>query len=252
MISLEDYISQINEAKSYYSTKKTLWTRIKDWFKDIFSWSDDRDYDDDDYYELFSNDSKAKNVKNARKLKGEEKEEYEEIVKTKFKGKDCKIVRVDDEKMFNGIIKPKGAEPDEKSNTGFWKFLDQAFSTNDPNQKLFHYAVSWVGTEGKKKDAKTEAFLDYPALITMYRRGYNVNIINMQILKEYDNILSYRDLIGLIEQNVPSLFRNAKYIQFFERYDKDTYQKLVNDCGFETEFSEKAKSNVAYIKISKI
>ena len=243
MVSLEDYIKEIEISENYYVMEEGIWQRIKNWFKNLFKSSDD-----DDYWDWFNGKDKSEKIKNARKLSGEEKKEYDDIVKTQFKGKDCKIIPIKDENVFNGIIKPKGAEPDEKSNSGFWKFLDQPFK-NDKTQ-LYHYAVCWVGAEEKKKDAN--GFIDYPALITFYRHGYNINILKMQILKEYDNILNYGDLISLIEKNVPSLFRKAKYIQFFEKNDKDIYEKLINDCEFETEYSNKLETNIAYIKITKL
>lgn len=243
MVSLEDYIKEIEISENYYVMEEGIWQRIKNWFKNLFKSSDD-----DDYWDWFNGKDKSEKIKNARKLSGEEKKEYDNIVKTQFKGKDCKIIPIKDENVFNGIIKPKGAEPDEKSNSGFWKFLDQPFKID--KTQLYHYAVCWVGAEEKKKDAN--GFIDYPALITFYRHGYNINILKMQILKEYDNILNYGDLISLIEKNVPSLFRKAKYIQFFEKNDKDIYEKLINDCEFETEYSNKLETNIAYIKITKL
>ena len=245
MVPLQDYIKEIEISKNYYVNEAGVWQKIKDWFKGLFSFSKDND---EDYYDWFSGENNSDKVRNARKLKGDEKKKYDDIVKTDFKGKDCKIIPIKDEKVFKGIISPEGAEPDEKSNSGFWKFVDQPFKNE--KTELYHYAVCWVAAEDKKKDSK--AFLDYPALITFYRHGYNVNILNMQILKEYDNILNYEDLIKLIEKNVPSLFRKAKYIQFFEKTDKDIYEKRINDCNFESEYNNKLETNIAYIKITKL
>jgi hypothetical protein len=245
MIPLQDYIKEIDISNNYYVNEEGVWQKIKNWFKGLFSFSKD---DDEDYYDWFSGDNNSDKIKNARKLKGTEKNEYEEIVKANFKGKDCKIVPIKDEKVYKGIISPEGATPDEKTNTGFWKYIDQPFK-ND-KVELYHYAVCWIGAESKKKDSK--AFLDYPALITFYRHGYNINILRMQILKEYDNILNYEDLIKLIEKNVPTLFRKAKYIQFAEKNDKDVYEKLINDCEFESEYNNKLETNIAYIKITKL
>ena len=245
MVPLQDYIKEIEISENYYVNEAGIWQKIKDWFKGLFSFNKN---DNEDYYDWFSGVNNSDKVRNARKLKGSEKKEYDDIVKTNFKGKDCKIIPIKDEKVFKGIISPKGAEPDEKSNSGFWKFVDQPFKNE--KTELYHYAVCWVAAEDKKKDSK--AFLDYPALITFYRHGYDVNILNMQILKEYDNILNYGNLISLIEKNVPSLFRKAKYIQFFEKNDKDIYEKLINDCDFESEYNNKLETNIAYIKITKL
>ena len=48
MISLEDYIQEINE-RSYYGTKPTIWQRIKGWIKKLFT------DDPDDYYDSYEN-----------------------------------------------------------------------------------------------------------------------------------------------------------------------------------------------------
>lgn len=251
MISLDDYINKeenINEG---------LWQSIKDWFSGLFGKSSEnrskryyRSFWDDDYSSNVNNNINNANVKNARTLSGAELEDFRQTVKKEFESKKCKILEIKEKNAYNEVISPKGAKPEERTNTGFWKFLNQPFT--DKEKHLWHFAVCWLIDQNKDKKADSKKLLDYPALITLYRRGVNVNIIKMQILKEYDNVLNYGDLMKLIEENAPSLFKHAKYVQFFEKNDKDIYQKLINDFNFEHEYNEKLETNIAYLKITKI
>ena len=53
MVSLEDYIKEIEISENYYVMEEGIWQRIKNWFKNLFKSSDD-----DDYWDWFNGKDK--------------------------------------------------------------------------------------------------------------------------------------------------------------------------------------------------
>lgn len=201
MQTLQSYlIDNIDEGK--------IWNAIKDWFKDLFN--DNKKYS---RYATGKNELSGSNLTN-----------YKEYLQENFDKKSLKLYKLNDRELKE-VVYPGGVMPSKEYNFGFYEFLDYK---EDKNYKDSEY----IGYLYNTKDVSDAAVL----LQIKYSNVY-IEIIKLQIIEEFEKLLTIEDIIKLLSKN-KEIINNYKYIVVNESTNKNLFNQVINDCKFKKEFEE--------------
>lgn len=211
MKSLQEYIlenvdNDVNEGK--------IWDAIKDWFKKFFEPSD-REFD------RYNPDNK---------ISGMNLENYQKYLEDNFDIKDLKFKEIRKKDLKN-IVYPNGEEPNKDGEIGFYNFIDNVNNKKDTTE--------YFGFIYEDKNVK-----DSPCLINCIHEGDKIELLNIQIIKEFINLFSIKQAINLL-LSIKDFKQNAKQIIFKENTNKSLYQQLINDNEFEETFDKENNQNIA-------
>lgn len=240
MIRLNEYIDIKQNPNQYILEKsngKSIWRRIKDWFKNLFSdddhikynrWADWNDYDYYDYQEYIK---KYKNSKTVPKGldSPKVKQAYEETLKNDYNAKYLKMVKMDPDEGRKCIV-PNGILPDEKKKTGLYKFTKLYDSRIYSNQK-------YAGLFYKSEDIK-----DCAALFCYFFHKKKDTVLVIRQFQCVDVFVPYLKNKEIIERFIKFIksdneYSKIKELWYYSNYDEDnkfdTYDILHKECGFE-------------------
>lgn len=207
MKSLQEYIiesieSDINEGR--------IWDAIKRWFNDLFSPSDKK-------FDRY-------------KENGIDTPDYIDYIKHNFNNHNIKLHKIK-KSLLNNIVNPTSVVPSKNNDEGFWQFIDEP---TEP-EGVF-YAL--VYTDKSCKD--TVCLIK----INEHKQLYNncAEILKVQILKEYQNYISFDDVVTYLEILL-SKTHNGLFIK--RNQNKKLYETFINDCDF-IKTTYKTDINIAY------
>lgn len=216
MISLQQYLIEQYEYSDSIQEGK-IWDAIKDWFKDLFKPSENIEFDRYNFY----NDDNENAIQNL--------EDYKIYIKNNFNKKYCQVKLIES-KYLENIIEPNGHKPDEESKTGFYKFIDD-------DKKGIYYAIFYL----EKNKVK-----DIPCLLKVNKNNDNLEIINIQVIDEFVNVLSLKIVFDILLSS--TLLKDIKQIICKETTNKNLYNQLINDCDFEKKLVD--NNNIAIKEIN--
>lgn len=211
MKSLQTYILEnidqdINEGE--------LWDSIKEWFKKLFEPTDKK-------FDRYNPDSD---------INGIILDEYIQYLDEHFDKKYLKLKKLTKEDLKK-IVYPNGKEPNEEDQIGFYKFIDDV---NKKDDKSLYFGFIY-----DEKNIK-----DTSCLINIIYKDNKIEILNIQILKEFNKYLPLKKIISLLIKN-ETFIKNCSAIFIKETTDKEVYKQLINDSEFEKEFDKKNNTNIA-------
>lgn len=216
MKSLQQYIyesidNDVNEGK--------IIDAIKNWFKSLFEPSDKQ-------FNRFNEDNA---------LKGSNLSNYIDYLKENFEISKIKINKIEDKKYLKDIVYPNGVEPNYEQQLGFYDFIDNANNEKDKTQ--------YIGLFFEDSECT-----DVPALINYKKEGEAINIIKIQIIKEFIDFISLNQLIDLIKTE-KEFIEDSKTLFIKKDTNKELYNKLVNDCNFKEEYDKSNNENIAKLSL---
>lgn len=212
MKSLQEYILEnidqnIEEGK--------VWDAIKDWFKKIFEPSDKK-------FDRYNPDND---------LTGLTLDEYIEYLENNFNEKFLTFKKINKEELQK-MVYPNGIEPNKDGEIGFYNFVDNV-KKDDDNTLYFAFIYN-------EKNIKDTACL----INSKTNNNNQIEILNIQILKEYIKYLPIKRIIGKIIKD-DKFIESSKSIFIQEKTDKNIYNQLINDCGFTKEYDKEKNQNIA-------
>jgi len=216
MKSLQEYIlenvdNEINEGN--------IWNSIKNWFKKLFEPSDRQ-------FDRWNPDNK---------ISGENLERYTQYIENTFNSKFIKFTKIL-KKDLKQFVYPNNIEPNEDGEIGFYKFIDNVNKEKDKT-KYFGYIYD------DKKEVK-----DIIALINCNFVNNQIEILNIQIIKEFINVFSLKKLINqIIKEKDFILSSNSIFVK--QSVNKELYNQLINDCEFNKEYNQELNENIAIFNI---
>lgn len=216
MKSLQQYIyesidNDVNEGK--------IIDAIKNWFKSLFEPSDKQ-------FNRFNED---------HALKGSNLSNYIDYLKENFEISKIKVNKIEDKKYLKDIVYPNGVEPNYEQQLGFYDFIDNANNEKDKTQ--------YIGLFFEDSECT-----DVPALINYKKEGEAINIIKIQIIKEFIDFISLNQLINLIKTE-KEFIEDSKTLFIKKDTNKELYNKLVNDCNFKEEYDKSNNENIAKLSL---
>lgn len=216
MQSLQEYlIENIDEGK--------IWDSIKDWFKSLFDSKSNKQY------------SRYVDVDDENYISGSNLNNYKSYLKDNFDKNDIKLKDLTDVELKK-VVFPGGVEPSKEYDFGFYDFIDYK---NDEYYKESNY----IGLLYNNDDVS-----DTSALVQIKYNDEELEIIKLQIINEFENILSISDIINMIIKN-KEIINNCKFITVNETINKNLYNKVINDCKFKKEYDDKSKSNIGKLEV---
>lgn len=216
MKSLQQYIyesidNDVNEGK--------IIDVIKNWFKSLFEPSDKKFNRFDEEHDL-----KGSNLSN-----------YIDYLKENFEINKIKVNKIEDKKYLKDIVYPNGVEPNYEQQLGFYDFIDNVNNEKDKTQYLGLFFEDSECT-------------DVPALINYKKEEEAINIIKIQIIKEFIDFISLNQLIDLIKTE-KEFIEDSKTLFIKKDTNKELYNKLINDCNFKEEYDKSNNENIAKLSL---
>lgn len=202
--NLENHI--VNEGK--------IWDAIKDWFKKLFEPSD-REFD-------------RYNVEN--KISGSNLANYKKYLNENFDVKNLKLKPITKKDLKN-VVYPNGEEPNEDGEIGFYNFIDNINDKKD-NTEYFVYVY---------EDIKVK---DTSCIINCIYEGKKIELLKIQILKEFSTLLPIKRALELLFAN-KEFKKDSTQVVFKENTDKSFYKQLINDSEFESQYDKENNQNIA-------
>lgn len=213
MQSLQEYlIENIDEGK--------IWDSIKNWFKSLFD-SDDKEY---------SRYSKGQN-----ELSGANLTNYKNYLKDNFNKSQIKIHKLTDSELKE-VVFPAGVMPSKEYNFGFYDFSDYKKDKNYKDSDYIGYMYN------------TKNVSDTAVLIQIKYDKVDIEIIKLQIVEEFENLLKLNDIIKMLIEN-KEIIGDYKNIIIKEKTNKNLFNQVINDCDFTKEFEE--GENIAKLSLHK-
>ena len=214
MKSLQTYLIE-NLDNSTIEEGKIL-DAIKEWFKNLFSPSKKK-------FDRYNPENQ---------LIGTTLSDYKEYLKENFdiKNIDLKNINFDELKK---IVYPNGNEPSIEDKVGFYDFIDNI----DNKDKDTDY-IAYIYQESNIKDTA--------CLINCIKSGKKIELLKIQVINEFENLLTIKEIIRLLKSN-KELIEDIKEIFIKENTNKNLYKQLINDCDFESKYDENRNINIAKI-----
>ena len=211
MKTLQEYIIEnidqdINEVK--------VWDTIKNWFKSLFEPTDRK-------FDRYNPDND---------ISGLALDEYIEYLDDNFNEKYLKFKKID-KKELKKMVYPNNIEPNKDGEIGFYNFIDN-IDKDDDNTLYFAFIYD-------EKNIK-----DTVCLINCSNKDNKIELLNIQILKEYIKFLPIKRIISKIIKD-ETFIDSAKSIFIQEKTDKNIYNQLINDCKFSKEYDKELNQNIA-------
>lgn len=211
MKSLQEYVLEnvdqnIGEGK--------VWDTIKDWFKSLFEPTDRK-------FDRYNPDND---------ISGLTLDEYIEYLDDNFNEKYLKFKKID-KKELKKMVYPNNIEPNKDGEIGFYNFIDN-IDKDDDNTLYFAFVYD-------EKNIK-----DTVCLINCINKDNKIELLNVQILKEYIKFLPIKRIIDISIKD-ESFVNSAKSIFIQEKTDKNLYNQLINDCEFDKEYDKELNQNIA-------
>lgn len=209
MITLQQYMNEnLDEGK--------IWDSIKDWFKKLFEPSNKE-------FDRYGNEENLIEGSNLVRFKKYLEDNYDE--------NSIRIEKIPFNKLDN-IIRPNGTEPNEEENFGFYKFAGKL------NEKDIYFGL--IYEDSKVKDT---------ASLIKIKQDEDENIIELlelQVIQEFTKYLPIRVVTKLLENSNEFIGAN-KVIIVKEKTNKELYNQVINDCGFEKVYEN--DENIAKLEI---
>lgn len=218
MIPLKEYID-IKQNPENYVCEGGIWKSIKKWIKGLFS------NDNDKEYSWWEKDPE-------KQVKGDKLQSFEEYKKNKYNNKNLSWVKFTTQEAKKTIFPIGGTQPDEAYKEGFYKFLD-VFNDEKTLRKNKFFANLY-------KDNS----MDWPvAIICGYvnptqRKEFILR--QVQINPLWINKAKYETIVKEFGRWIKTSeeYHNIVYMKYYENFDKEIFNILINDCKF-TETTDK-------------
>jgi len=211
MITLQEYlIEHLDEVD-----EGKIWDSIKNWFKSLFEPSDKE-------FDRYGNDQ--------NRIEGGNLVKFKKYLEENFTEESIKIQQVDNKHLKN-IIYPNGSEPNKEENFGFYEFTDKL----DENSQYF----GLIYNDKKVKDTT--------CLINSNKNGEDIEINKLQVIQEFTKYLPIKNVIKLLS-NSNDFIGSAKRLIVKEKSNKNLYNQVINDCGFEKLYEN--DENIAALKLN--
>lgn len=215
MKSLQSYIlehidNDVNEGK--------ILDAIKEWFKKLFEPSDRK-------FDRYNSDNG---------LNGTNLSNYETYLKDNFDIKNIEIKKLDLETLKK-IVYPNGEEPNTEEQIGFYEFID---NIDEKENNSDYFGLIYKDSEVK----------DTAVLLNSVNNGGKIEILKLQVIKEFINLLKLNDVIKLLKQN-KEFIGTYKIMYIKQNTNKELYNQLINDCGFIEEYDKTKNENIAKLEI---
>ena len=115
--------------------------------------------------------------------------------------------------------------PSKEYNFGFYNFIDYK------KDKLYKDS-DYIGYMYNTKNVS-----DTGVLIQIIYNSTNIEIIKLQVVEEFENLLSISDILNMFIKN-KEIMKDYKNIIVKEKVNKDLFNQFINDCDFTKEFEE--------------
>jgi len=217
MKSLQQYIYEhvdnVNEGE--------IWDAIKNWFKNFFD----------------SSDKKFNRYDSEEGLTGSNLSNYIDWLQDNFEISDTQLRKIIDHKELKKIVYPNGIEPNYEEKLGFYEFID---NVSDKEDETEYWGLFYSNDECN----------DTIAIVNILRNGNVIEILNIQIIKEFIDLVPLQKLIDILKSN-KEFMSTSSIFQIKKEKNKELYNKLINDCNFKEEYDKNNNENVAKLNIEK-